>query len=217
MSWPIAILLALAAFGAVASLSGQPRAVWTVVLAALGFGLAGYALQASPNLAAAPKQSVREQTQEGAQFVALRAALIGEDHRSRSPYILMGDEWVRRGKYEGAATILRGIVHSNSGDGDAWLALANALLLQADGQFTPAALQSYRMAEQALPDSAAPPFFLGVGLIREGKLIEAHRMWSERVATLPEGSPGRELLAERLGALEQLMQQIVQESSATGQ
>ena len=55
MSWAVAIGLALAVFGAIAGLFRQPRAAWLVVLAALGFGLAGYATQASPGIASAPR------------------------------------------------------------------------------------------------------------------------------------------------------------------
>ena len=217
MSWVIAILLALAGFAAIAVLSGQKRAAWAVVLAALGFGLAGYATQASPGIKSAPKQGVRAATGEGEQFVALRVELVGEARRSHSPYTLMSDGYARGGQFEEAAALLRGAVSKDQRDGDAWLALGNALLLHADGQLTPAAIYAYRRAEQELPGSAATAFFIGVGMIREGRLIEAHRLWSERLAALPEGAPGREILAERLGALEQLLRQIVRESGEAGQ
>lgn len=217
MSWIVAIALALAAFAAIALLFRLPRASWMVVLAALGFGLAGYAIQASPNLAGAPKQGFRAASEEGRQFVDFRKEVVGEDWRSRSPYMLMADEWVRRGRYQGAVTILNGIVRANPRDGDAWLALGNALLLHADGQVTPATLHAWRMAEQALPGSAAPIVFQGAGMLREGRLIETHRLWSERLAAMPEDAPGRAMLAGRLAALEQLLRQIVAESGqATG-
>lgn len=216
MTWLVAILLALAAFAAIAGPFKQARPAWAVVLTALAFGLAGYATQASPNIAAAPKHGVRAQSDEGGQFVELRKELVGESRRSRSPYLLMADAWVREGNYEGATTILRGVTRTNPNDGDAWLALGNALFLHADGQFTPAALEAYRHAERAMPENAAPAFFEGVGLIREGKLIEAHRLWSERLASMPEDAPGREALAQRLGVLEQLLRQIVEEAGQTG-
>jgi cytochrome c-type biogenesis protein CcmH len=178
--------------------------------------LAGYATQASPDIAAAPKQGVRAKSDEGAQFVALRKEMVGESRRSRSPYVVMADAWVRQGRYEGAVTMLRGVTRSSPHDGDAWLALGNALFLHADGRFTPAALEAYRHAEHAMPENAGPAFFVGVGLIRESKLIEAHRLWSERLASMPEGAPGREALARRLGVLEQLLRRIVAETGETG-
>lgn len=217
MSWAIAILLALAAFAAIAVLFKQPRGSWMVVLAALALGLAGYATQASPGIASAPKRAVRADALEGPQFVSLRKELVGEERQSRSHFILMADEWVRRGRYEGAATLLRGVVSANPADGDAWLALGNALLLHADGQLTPAALYAYRHAERELPASAGPAFFLGVGLIREGKLVDAHRLWSERLASMPEGAEGRAVLAERLGVLEELLRRIVENARESGQ
>lgn len=216
MSWLVAIALALAAFAAVIVPFRQPRAAWPVVLAALGFGLAGYATQASPDIAAAPRQGVRAQSDEGEQFVVLRKELVGEHRRSRSPYMLMADAWVREGRYQGAVTILRGITRANPHDGDAWLALGNALLLHADGQFTPAARAAYRQAGQVMPENAGPDFFVGVGMIREGKLIEAHQLWSARLAAMPEDAPGRALLADRLGQLEDLLRQIVAQARQSG-
>jgi cytochrome c-type biogenesis protein CcmH len=215
MTWLVAILLALAAFAVIVRLFKQPRASWTIVLAALTFGLAGYATQASPDIAAAPKQSVRAKSEEGRQYVELRKEIVGEDARSRSPYILMADEWVRRGRYDGAATVLRGVVTDNPRDGDAWLALGIALYLHADRQFTPASLEAYRQAERAMPDNAGPAFFLGVGLLRQRQYIETHRLWSERVASMPEGAPGREALAQRLGALEEMLRQLVANAGKT--
>jgi len=216
MSWLVAIALALAAFGAVAYLTRAQRAVWMVVLAALGLGLAGYATQASPGLAGAPKQAVGAASDEGRLFVDLRKELVGEDRASRSPYMLMADEWVRRGRLEGAVTILAGIVRNNPRDGDAWLALGNALLLHADGRMTQPALIAFRAAERELPDSAGPAFFRGAALVREGELIEAHRLWSARLAELPEGAPGRAILAERLGALDRLLREIVAQAGQSG-
>lgn len=217
MSWLAAILLALAAFAAVVFLFRQPRSAWSIVLAALGFGLAGYATQASPGIEAAPKQGVRARSEEGAQYVELRKEFVGEDRRSRSPYILMADAWVREGRYEGAATILRRIVNANPRDGDAWLALGNALYLHADSSYTPASIEAFRMAERELPGSAAPAFFVGVDLLRKRQFIEAHRLWSGQLASMPEGAPGREALAQRLAALEELLRQIVANAAESGE
>jgi cytochrome c-type biogenesis protein CcmH len=217
MTWLVAVLLALAAFAVIAWPFKQPRAAWTIVLAALTFGLAGYATQASPDVPSAPKAGVPQKSEEGAQFVELRKQIVGESRRSRSPYMIMADAWVREGKFEGAVTILSGVARANPQDGDAWLALGNALFLHADGRFTPAALEAYRRAEHAMPENAGPAFFVGVGLIRDNKLIEAHRLWSERVASMPEGAPGREPLAQRLAVLEQVLRQIVANAGESGQ
>ena len=215
MTWIVAILLALAGFAAIALPFRQPRASWAVLAAALAFGLAGYAMQASPGIASAPAEAASEQSEEGRLFVGLRVDLVGEERRSRSPFILMADEWVRRGRYEGATTLLRGAVSANPRDGDAWLALGNTLFLHADGQLTPASLLAYRHAEQEL-GGAAPAFFLGVAQIRQGEMIEAHRLWSERLAQLPGDAPGRDILAGRLAALEDLLRQVVANAGESG-
>jgi len=212
MSWVIAIFLALAAFAVLAFVFRQPRGNWTVLLAALAFGLAGFATQASPGLPGAPAQPNKTVAEEGPQFVLLRNELVGQSAKSRSPYILMADERLRRGKYEGAITLLRGVVSNNPKDGDAWLALANALFLHADGRMTPAARMAYLNADSELPNSAAPTFFIGVVDIREGRLVDAHRLWSQRLALLPEDAPGRAILEQRLAVLDELLRRIVEES-----
>lgn len=209
MTWLVAIVLAAVVFAAVIFLFNLPRASWLAVLSALGFGLAGYATQATPNLAAAPARATVAASQEGALFVELRRALVGMRDRSGSSYILMSDEWVRRGDYQGAVTLLRGVVSNNQRDGDAWLALANALYLHADGTMTPAGAMAYRRADEELPGSLAPAFFIGATMIREGRLIDAHQLWTERLAQAPEDAPAREIVEQRLVALEQLMRGLV--------
>src|SRR5690606_26137830 len=85
MTWLVAILLALAAFAAIAGPFKQARPAWALALMPLAFGLAGYATQAAPKIAGAPKQGVRVQSDEGGQFVELPKELVGESRRSRSP------------------------------------------------------------------------------------------------------------------------------------
>jgi len=209
MTWLFAIILAAFVFAAMVFLFKLPRASWLVVAAALAFGLAGYATQATPGLASASAQPAATESQEGPLFVELRKAFIGMRQRSGSAYILMSDEWVRRADYEGAVTLLRGVVYNNQRDGDAWLALANALYLHADGTMTPAAAMAYERADQELTGNLAPAFFIGATMIRDGNLIDAHQLWSERLAEAPADAPGRELLQLRLDALEQLMRGLV--------
>ena len=212
MSWLLAIGLALLAFAAMAVPFRLPRKSWLILLAALTFGLAGYAIQASPGLEGAPKDSRSSQPVDNEQLVNLRTNLVGARNRSRSNYIFMADAWVREGRYEGAVTLLRGVIHNNPRDGDAWLSMAIALQLHADGRLTPASEHAFVAAMEHLPQSAGPALFLGATLIAQGDvdgLIAAHRLWSSQLEVLPENAVGRPLLEQRLADLEQLLQQSV--------
>jgi cytochrome c-type biogenesis protein CcmH len=210
MSWLVPISLALAAFAAIAFAFRVPPKLWPVALAALGLGLAGYATQASPGLPGAPSEVKLDRGDEGWRLVDLRVQLVGPDHRSRSGYMVTADALVREGQYANAATLLGGMVEKDPRDGDAWLALANALSFHADGALTPASLFAYRRAAQAMPDGAGPSFFVGLALIRQGDLIGGRELWAQRLANMPEDGPGRGVLAKRLGQLDELLRRVAE-------
>lgn len=216
MSWIFAIGLAVACFAAIALLFRLPHKGWAIVLAALALGLAGYGLQASPSLPGAPKSGSPAEKSEGWRIVELRQALVSPEQHSHSPMTITADAMMRQGEFETAAGLLGGVVQKNPHDGEAWLGLGNALAFRANGLLTPAALFAYNKAASELPNSAGPSFFVGLGLIREGKLIEAHKLWTKNLATLPQDATGRDVLADRLGELDQLMRRIAQGASQSG-
>lgn len=216
MSWAVAIALAIACFAAIALAFRVPHKGWAIVLAALALGLAGYGVQGSPSLPGAPKASVSPEKDEGEQIVELRKAMVPEPQHSRSPLTVTADAMMRQGEYDTAANLLSGIVGQNPDDGDAWLALGTALTFHADGALTPAALLAYDHAANALPQSPGPPFFVGLSLIRQGKLIEAHKLWSKSLAALPPDAAGRDILADRLAALDGLMRRIAAGAAESG-
>ena len=216
MSWIIAIVLAAACFGVFAFLLKLPRKSWAAVLAALALGLAGYALQGSPDLPGAPGQPRADKAEEGGAIVEMRQQLVGPSDKSRNPLVLTADALVRRGQFSNAAVLLRGAVHDNPKDAEAWLALGNALTFQADGMLTPAALLSYRRAAQLSPDSAGPAFFVGWALIRQGKLIEGREVWAGRLESMPKDAPGRDVLEKRLEGYDQILRKLVEEAQKSG-
>lgn len=215
MSWISAIALAVACFAAIALLFRVPQKGWAIVLAALALGLAGYGLQASPSLPGAPKAAVSAERQAGAQIVELRKAMVGHERLSPNQLTVTANALIRQGEFEDGANLLSGIVQKDPKDGDAWLALGTALSFQADGLLTPASQLAYNRAASELPQSPGPPFFAGLALIREGKLIEAHKLWTRSLAALPPDAPGRDILAERLAELDQLMRRIAAGATTT--
>ena len=209
MSWLIAIVLALAAFAVAVVVFRVPRNGWTTVAAALALGLAGYALQASPGLPGAPAASTNGTGDAAWALVDERKSMVGEGDRSRSDKLITADAFARRGRYSDAAAILRGVVGENPRDGDAWLALGNALVEHTGGALTEPALLAYRRAAELDPDGVGPGYFLGLALIRQGRLADASALWRETLQSAAPEAAGRDLLALRVERLDALLVQPV--------
>ena len=207
MSWWLVIGLALITAIVAALLFRVPRQQWAILGVALTLGLAGYAWQGQPDMPGAAKEAMASASTDGSGMVAARQSFYGA--MPSSDFLVISDGFARRGDYAKAAAILRGAVRKNSKDGQAWLAMANALVEQADGQLSPAALYAYRRAGEVSPEDPAPSFFLGVAMIRAGRLIEADQLWREALSKTPADAPWRGDLIERIGALEGLMRRIV--------
>jgi cytochrome c-type biogenesis protein CcmH len=205
MIWALAIALALAAFVLAAFVFRIGRNGWTTFAAALALGLAGYALQASPDIPGAPKSSVRTGEQGAWALVDERKAMIDDRHRSRSDEIIVADALARHGQYANAVAMLRGAVTDNPRDAEAWLALGNALVEHADGALTQPALMAYRRAAEADPTGVGPGYFLGLALIRQGQLAQARSVWAGTFEGAAPDAAGRDLLGERLARLDALL------------
>ncbi|MBO9602507.1 MAG: cytochrome C biosynthesis protein [Novosphingobium sp.] len=214
MSYAFAILLAALCFAAMAFVFRLPRKTWALIAAALALGLAGYATQASPDLKGAPGKTAAIEPEEGWAVVEMRKELVGSNDRSTSPLLITADALARQGEYADSAALLRGIVHDNPRDTEAWLALGNVLTFQADGLMTPASQYAYRQADTLSPDSAGPAFFIGWAAIRQGRLIEGRELWAQKLKAMPEGAPGREELARRLANFDQVLRKLVEQADA---
>ena len=210
MSWVAAVGLAVAAFLAVAFVWRTPREGWATLGAALALGLAGYALQASPLLPGAPAAASAKPALDGGELIEARRRILGVE--SVPSHLITADAFARRGQYGEAAGILRSVVGEHPRDAEAWLALGNALVEHGEGTLSPAAVYAYRRAAELEPQSAGPAFFLGLAMIRQGDLIEAHRLWSDQLGAMPAGAPGREELATRFAMLDGAMRRLVSEA-----
>src|SRR3546814_2357505 len=109
----------------------------TTLGAVLAFGLAGYALQGSPDLPTAAKEAVAETAQSGEAMVAARRSLFSPSQPVPS-WLMVSDGFARQGRYMEAAQLLRSGLGANPAHGEGWLALANALVEHAGGRVTPA-------------------------------------------------------------------------------
>lgn len=204
MSWLPAIALAGALFLIAAFALRLPRAGWAAFGAALLFGLAGYAFQASPDLPAAPKAAVPEANETSAAMIEARRAMFDSTMQA-SDFVLVSDGFARRGQYADAAQMLRSVVRENPGHAEAWVALGNALVEHADGNLTRAAVYAYARAEQAAPGHPAAPYFHGLALLRAGRPHETSALWAQAIAKAPAGAEWVEPMEQRLEKLEALI------------
>lgn len=207
MSWLPAIALAGAAFALVAfAFRVAPRA-WSALAATLALGLAGYGLQASPDLPGAPAAPRAGSDLPGETLKQARQAMVGPNQRSTSDRLLTADAFAARGRFADAAALLQDAVAQNPRDSEAWLALGNALVEHAEGRLTEPAVVAYRRAAQADPGGMGPGYFMGLSLLRQGSIIEGRNTWAETLAQAPEDAAGREVLAEQLNRLDVLLRQ----------
>lgn len=205
MTFIPALLLAALAFALAALVLRLPRHGWTLMGAALLFGLTGYALQGSPGQGGSPKAAVPERTEEGATLVESRRALFGPV--PDNSFVTVADGFARRGQFADAAGILNGAIERSPNDPEAWLALAIALVEHAEGQLTPAAVFAFGRAEQLAPGNPGPGLFFGVALIRAGRLVQAREMWAAMLESAPADAPWRTGMKERLDRLDLLIAQ----------
>jgi cytochrome c-type biogenesis protein CcmH len=206
MTWLAVSLLALAAFAAMAFWLKAPRGGWSAIGAALLLGLAGYAMQASPDLPGAPKPPAQQIAADPEALIASRDLLDESDIPPGNRWVVIADGMARNGQYANAAQVLLGALDEDPQNALAWLALGNALLGHAEGQITPAAQHAYDMARRAAPDSPGPPYFLGLAYAQSGRFAEARKAWGDLLARSAPDAPWREMLAERLESLDRLIE-----------
>lgn len=203
MTWVFAFLIAIAAFLALAFLLKAPRSGWEAIGAALLLGIAGYGLQGSPGLAGAPKPPAQAISANPAALVEARQNMAGQKGGvAGDNWTVVADALARNGQYANAAAVLLGAVEKQPRNGEAWLAMANALVAHADGQLTPASLYAFQHAANAAPDNPGPPFFLGMALAQSGRVAEGRQIWAELLKRSPADAPWRADLEARLGQLD---------------
>ena len=205
MSWVLAVGLALGAFVVMAALFRLPRLAWSSVLAALALGLAGYAAQGNPAMPGSPRAAAQEVSGEGENLVELRRAVLPPEQWSQHNALITADALARRDRFSDAATMLLGAVRGNPRDGEAWLALGNALVEHAGGTLTQPAALAYRRAAELDPAGAGPGYFLGFALIQQGRFIEARDVWAATLESAAEDAAGRAVLEAQLARLDQII------------
>lgn len=214
MSWLLVIALALAALAFAVLVLRLPRGGWSLFASALMFGLAGYALQGSPDLPSAPASAQPGRSSDGAALVEARRAFF--DGALPSRYVVSADAFAREGRWVDAAGFLRNAVHEEPRDAEAWLGLGIALVEQAEGQLTPAAELAFRRSREASNGGLAPSYFLGLSLLRRGDIGETRQLWAAALAAARPDAPGRAILTERAARLDAILAAMAADARVEG-
>ena len=205
MIWVVALSLALAALLVAVFVLRAPRKGWEAIGAALLLGLAGYVMQARPDVPAAPKVADEQVSGDPAAMIKARALVTNSGIPPTDRWVIVADALARNGQYAVAADMLRNATDSDPKNAEAWLAMANALVAHADNQLTPAALFAYRKAAMAAPEHPGPPYFLGLALAQSGRFAEARELWSRLLAATPAKARWRSDLQEKLRRLDAII------------
>ena len=203
MSWFAIVLLALTAFALAAWALKLPRQGWTLMGAALMFGLAGYAVQGSPSQPASPRAQVADVEQNGEFLVSLRRAFF-DPETLPSRFVVTSDAFARRGQYENAARFLDNAVRADPNDAEAWVALGNALVEHAGGQLGPASLLAYQKANAADENNPAARYFTGLAWLRSDEPGRTLVLWQSVLDDAPDDAAWLPLVREQVARLEQL-------------
>lgn len=205
MTWVLALILAVAAFLLAVVVLRAPRKGWEAIGAALMLGVAGYALQASPDAPAAPRAPQQQIGVDPKLLVEARGRVTRSGIPTNDRWIVIADALARNGQFADAAEVLRGAIGKDPKNAEAWLAMANALVSHADGLLTPASLYAYRRAALAAPEHPGPPYFLGLALAQSGRFAEALELWSRLLAQTPRDAPWRAEVQDKIARLQALM------------
>jgi len=204
MTWVIVLLIAAAAFGAMAFALKMPRAGWELTGAALLVGIAGYALQGMPTMPGAPKAPVENKRAADEALIKQRQQM-GNGFAKGSNWMILADGLARQGQFGAAAEVLRKGTQQFPQDADLWVALGNALVGHSDGMITPAAQFAFQKAASIDPAHPGPPFFMGLALAQSGRLPDARAVWAELLERSPADAPWRADLAARIQRIDSMM------------
>jgi len=204
MGWLIFALLALLILLALGLLARVGKAAVMLVGAALCLAGVGYALQGSPDEPGAPVSAEEKPMRGDTLFASERKQFLSQFGDSGAA-LATADAFNRMGEDQVAVGLLRNAIIKRPKDVDLRIGYAHALLVLAQGNFTPAVQLAFDNAQSiAKADNPAPRYFRGLAQIETGDLAGGEKAWRDLYASLPADSRWREPLARRLGAFDML-------------
>lgn len=204
MGWAMFLAVA-AAVAALLALLRFPRRMWTVAATAVMLAAAGYAWQGSPTLAGQPVVAESKKAEVDPGLVALREAMFGKFGTYTFSYAAAADAMKRSGRPDLAATVWVGAVRKVPEDFGLWTGLGVALAEHDGDQVSPASGLAFAKAMELAPKHPGPPFFMGLALVRQGRLAEAQPFWVKAVELTPDTASYRDELRIRLFLLNRFL------------
>ena len=202
MGWIVMFALALATGAALWPFLAKDKGALQFLGAALCLALAGYAWQGHAGMAGRPKAPPAREQLPDSEFAETREDMLGRFDRA-ARWLTIAEGYQRRGDTENGVEVIRSGLRAYPQDPDLWVGLGNALVIHNDGMMSPAAQLAFQRAAQIAPEHPGPRYFFGLALAQGGQFDEAERIWRQLVAEAPPGAEYRQMIEERLQALQQ--------------
>lgn len=210
MGWVWLAVLGIAAMAALLLLR-IPRTLWSFVGAGLMLGAAGYALQGSPTLPGHPVvANAVKPPADDPQLTDLRDRMLGKFSADWS-YQVAADAMTNSGDPQAAVQVMLGGIRKIPRSMALWTGLGTAYAAH-DKQVSPASLFAFRQAARLQPLNPAPPFFLGLALVRANEFARARPLWARALALTPPDVSYRRDIESRLQLLDRYLAAMEAES-----
>jgi cytochrome c-type biogenesis protein CcmH/NrfG len=196
------LLFGGAAMGALVRL-GLPRVAWSFAGAALMLGATGYALQGRPFQPGHPAAGAATGREDDPALTDLRDKMLGR-YTLDAAYLVAADAMARGGDRRAAVQVLLGGIRKLPRSLVLWTALGTAYA-EHDRQVSPPARFAFEQAARLAPTHPAPPFFLGLAMVRAGDPAAARPLWARAMALSPAGVSYRRDIAVRLALLDRYL------------
>lgn len=203
--WVAAGGVALVALAAVLAFVPARKQLWPIVAAACVLGLAGYAWQGAPQLAAAPAKPIAAERATAEVYLQMRSDMDA-NYGIAKQWLITADSYARSGRYSYAAAFIQAGLRQNPENGDLWAGLGVALLLAGDGQMSPPAKMAFAKARQYAPLNRSPDYFQGLVALMEGRPDETIATWQKLVDGAPDKAVWRPKLESQLAGLKSMLQ-----------
>jgi cytochrome c-type biogenesis protein CcmH len=200
VSWGILLGLAVIAFALLWRFGKLTGSGLELSGAALLLGIAGYAWQGSPGAPGASVAARETENRLDPATVQSRKDMMGQ-FGNEAQWMDFADTMTRMGQTQGAVLAMRSGIRDNPKSANLWVGLGNALVAHGDGLISPSARFAFQRAAALSPQHPAPPFFLGIALVQQGRADDAAKVWIALLNRSSADAPWRGDVERRLAAI----------------